>query len=89
MRVRFWEARVADGRLSDALTWVNAKVTAPAHAAGAHQVEVFVSEADAPTDNPARVVVLTRWGHESDWTDPDISTDAIERAHGWDFHIHE
>jgi len=82
---RFWEARVADGRLADARAWVRdvLAVRAAAHE-GFVGAEVFV--ADASGDQPARVVLLTRWSSAPDDLDEALPADgSIARAHGWFF----
>lgn len=88
MIVRFWEARVAPGRLDEAVDWVHAHVLEMANQQGALRTELFTADADEATNNPARIVVLMRWAKKSAYLDPVIDTVAIERAHGWDFQSH-
>jgi hypothetical protein len=85
MHVRFWEARVAPGRLADAIEWVRADVLPVALAAGASGAEVVHAEADPATGNPARVVVLTRWSFDPEFVEPDPDPEVIPRSHGWTF----
>jgi hypothetical protein len=83
--VRFWEARVADNRLDDAVEWARTVLVPAALAAGASGVEVVASPADAPTNNPPRVVVLMRWSSTPDFVEPAIDPTIVDRAHAWNF----
>jgi len=91
MVVRFWEARVASGRLDDAVRWTNETLHARARErTGYVSGEVFVSDevVATPADGaqPARVVLLTRWAGEPGDLDETPPGDAsIDRAHGWWF----
>jgi hypothetical protein len=85
MIVRFWEARVVDGRLDDAVTWVREVVVPAAWAAGAYGSEVLTSPADPSTSNPARVVLLMRWAVEPTFVEPVADDAVIARSHGWNF----
>jgi hypothetical protein len=84
--VRFWEARVADSRLAEALTWVRSELVPAARAAGAVDHEVVASEADAAIDQPARIVLLTRWVSVPTFVEPVADTSVVARAHAWNFH---
>ena len=85
MIVRFWEARVVDGRLDDAVAWVREVVVPAAGAAGAYGTEVMTSPSDPKTGNPARVVVLMRWTAEPTFVEPAADEAVIARSHGWNF----
>jgi hypothetical protein len=86
MIVRFWEARVADGRLVDAVAWARSHVLMAALAAGAHGGEVVHADADQATQNPARIVVLMRWADEPRFIEPVADPSLIERSHAWNFY---
>jgi hypothetical protein len=83
--VRFWEARVAQGRLPDAVEWARAEVLPVALAAGATGAELVQSDADPATGNPPRIVVLTRWSFEPEFVEADPDPEIVERAHAWNF----
>jgi hypothetical protein len=83
--VRFWEARVAEGRLLDAVEWARAEVLPVALAAGATGAELVQSDADPATANPARIVVLTRWSFEPEFVEAEPDPAIVERAHAWNF----
>jgi len=92
MVVRFWEARVASGRLDDAVRWTNETLHARARErTGYVSGEVFVADevvtaAAAGSDQPARIVLLTRWIADPGDRDETPPTDgSIDRAHGWFF----
>lgn len=86
--VRFWEARVASGRLEDAVAWVRSALEARAAALdGFTGSELFVADEDAASGQPARIVLLTRWTSPPDAL-VDLESalpDSIDRAHGWYF----
>jgi hypothetical protein len=86
MIVRFWEARVVEGRLADAVEWARAEVLPIALAAGANGAELVQADADPPTGNPARIVVLTRWSFDPDFVEPPPDPSVIARSHAWNFH---
>ena len=73
--VRFWEARVAAGRLDDAVAWVGDTLVAAARDAGCRGVEIFTAEAEL--SQPARVVVLLRWSGEPEFVEPDVDHDGF------------
>lgn len=85
MIVRFWEARIAEGRLPEAIEWVRAEVLPVALAAGANGAELMQADADPPTGNPARLVVLTRWSFDPEFVEAEPDTAIIERSHAWNF----
>jgi hypothetical protein len=53
-----FEARVAPGRLADAIAWVRAEGIATALASGARAAEGFQAGADGDRE---RIVLITRW----------------------------
>lgn len=85
MIVRFWEARVVDGRLDEVIAWARTVLLPAAMDAGAFGVEVVSSPADAPTKNPPRVVVLMRFASDRGFEEPAIDTTIVDRAHAWNF----
>jgi hypothetical protein len=85
MIVRFWEARVAEGRLADAVEWARAEVLPVALAAGATGAELVQSDPDPATGNPARIVVLSRWSFEPEFVEAEPDAALIERSHAWNF----
>lgn len=85
MIVRFWEARVAEGRLADAVEWVRSEVLPVALAAGANGAELMQADGEPSTGNPPRVVVLTRWSFEPDFVEAEPDPTLVERAHAWNF----
>ncbi|HCK78964.1 MAG TPA: hypothetical protein DHW34_02990 [Actinobacteria bacterium] len=87
--VRFWEARVGEGQLDAAVTWVHRNVVQPSLSRGAVSAEMFVADEDRASGNPARVVVLSRWSGVSDPHEPEPDGVCVVRAHGWDFRTTE
>ena len=91
MIVRFWEARVEPGRLDDALTWVRGTLLAAAQStAGFVSSDVFAADEvvgdPVVGDQPARVVLLTRWNEAPAELDESLPPDgSVARAHGWFF----
>ena len=91
MIVRFWEARVEPGRLDDAVRWVRDTLLVRATARdGFDSYELFIAdEVDgdpAVGDQPARVVLLTRWTATPNDLDESLPDDgSVARAHGWFF----
>lgn len=91
MVVRFWEARIAAGRLDDALSWTKATLLARAkERPGFVSGQVFVADeviaSALSAEEPARIVLLTSWTEnpgDLDETPPDDGS--VERAHGWFF----
>ncbi len=82
MIVRFWEARVAPGRLTEAVTWVRRDLVPRAlETEGCLAAEMLKSEGDPP-----RVLLLTRWDEpprfEEGWPDED---GVLVRAQAWHF----
>jgi hypothetical protein len=90
VEIRFWEARVAPGRLDDASAWVRDWLQARAALIDGHAgSELFVADGDDAAAQPPRVVLLTRWTQRPAGLEdleavlpPDGS---VERAHGWFF----
>ena len=83
MIVRMWEARVAPGRLDEAVAWVRDEVVPGALAAGGCLgAEAFVAAGEAD-----RVVVITRWqdGHADGWEEGAPGLPLLERFHAWWF----
>jgi hypothetical protein len=91
--IRFWEARVAPGRLDDAVAWVEAWLRARAALIDGHAgSEVFVADGDEQLAQPPRIVLLTRWSVGAEALDALAELEAvlppdgsIDRAHGWFF----
>ena len=90
MIVRFWEARVAPGRLDDAVSWVCDWLRPRAKLIdGFVSDELFVADGDDAAGQPPRVVLLTRWSQPPanlDTLEAVLPPDgSVERAHGWFF----
>ena len=92
MVVRFWEARVAPGCLDAALAWTTDVLHERLRAANGYvSGEVFVADevvasATEGEDQPARIVLLTRWIADPGGLDESLPADGpIARAHGWYF----
>ena len=77
-----WEARVAEGRLADALDWLTATVAPAALSAGAARCEL-----SATGGPPPRAVLVTRWPAAGSWTEPPAPPGLIARADAWEFDL--